>query len=261
MKISIYSICVAALLAASTSPAPASTATWNGTWKLDQAKSQMTGDTFTYSMNANGTIHYANGGTVSFDFACDGKDYAVIADFTTACKKINDTTYDGTDKQNGKVQSTWQRVISAGGKTMTITTKGTRPDGTAYTDVATYERVSGTSGLAGEWKNVKATSSAAASMTIAISGTTLTLAYPGYKQSVTAKLDGSEAPLTGPTVPAGVTMSFKPIGSQEIHQVTKFKGKVFSEDTLTISSDGTTITDVSSTPGQSGKQTYVYEKQ
>lgn len=262
MKASIYSISVAALLAVSTSPALASNASWNGTWKLDLAKSQMTGDTFTYSMNANGTIHYANGGTISFDFACDGKDYTVIADSTIACKKVSDTAYDFTNKQNGKVLSTDQDVISTNGKTITDTGKGTRPDGTTYTTVDTYERVSGTTGLVGEWKHVNAKSTGAASlMTIAMSGTTLTVRYPGYKSSVTAKLDGSDAPATGPTVPAGVTVSFKPLGSQKIYQVTKLKGKVFGEDMLTLSADGTTITDVSSTPGQSAKQTYVYEKQ
>lgn len=261
MKLSIYWICVAALLAASTTPALPSNAAWNGTWKLNQSKSQMTGDTFTYSMNANGTIRYSNGGTITYDFACDGKDYTVIANFTVACKKVSDTTYDFTNKQNGKVQSTDQQVISADGKTMTDTGTGTRPNGTTSTNVDKYERVSGTSGLAGEWKHVNVKSTAPSLMTISISGTTITQSNPTYKTSVTAKLDGSEAPLTGPTVPAGVTESFKPQGSRQIYWVTKYKGKLFSEDTLTLSADGTTITDVYSTPGQSAKQTYVYEKQ
>ena len=98
-------------------------------------------------------------------------------------------------------------------------------------------------------------------MTIAISGTTLTVHYPRAKSSVTAKLDGSDAPLTGPTVVAGLTVSYKLLGSRQIYSVTKINGKVVGEDTMTLSTDGTTITDVSSTPGQSGKQTYVYEKQ
>lgn len=259
---SIYRICVAALLVASTSPALASDAAWNGTWKLDRAKSQMTGDTFTYSMNANGTFRVTNG-TFTYDFACDGKDYTVIAaGNTTACKKVSDTTYDFTNKMNGKVLSTDQQVISANGKTMTDTAKGTRPDGTTYTSVDAYDRVSGTSGLIGEWKHVNADTAGPPSlMTISISGTTITQRSPGYKSGATAKLDGSEAPWTGPTIPAGVTVSFKPLSSRKLYSVTKFKGKVVGEDTMTLSADGTTITDVSSSPGQSAKQTYVYEKQ
>lgn len=258
---SIYRICVAALLVASTSPALAGNAAWNGTWKLDQAKSQMTGDTFTYTMNPNGTIRYSNGGTFTYNFACDGKDYPTIANYSTACKKVSDTTYDFTNMQHGKVQSTDQVVISADGKTMTDTGKGTRPDGTTSNSVDTYERVSGTSGLAGEWKHVNDKSSTAGFMMISISGTTLTQRNTAYKTSVTAKLDGSDATLTGPTVPAEVTVSFKPQGAREIYSVTKFKGKVIGEDTMTLSADGMTLTDVSTTPGQSAKQTYVYEKQ
>jgi hypothetical protein len=261
MKLSIYCICVAVLLAAWAPPALASNAAWNGTWKLNRTKSQMTGDTFTYSMNANGMIRYSNGGTFTYDFACDGKEYTTIANFSTVCKKVSDTAYDFTNKQNGKVQSTDQVVISNNGKAMTDTGKTTRPDGTTSTSVDTYERVSGTSGLAGEWKHLNVESTAPGLMTISISGTTLTQRNPAYKTSVTAKLDGSDAPLTGPTVPAEVTVSFKPLGSQQIYSVTKFKGNVIAEDTMTLSADGTTITDVSSTPGQSAKQTYVYEKQ
>lgn len=261
MKRSSYWICVAALLAASTSPALASNASWNGTWKLDRAKSQMTGDTFTYSMNANGTIRYSNGGALQYSFACDGKEYTVLPGYMIACKKVSDTAYDFTNKQNGKILSTDQQVISTNGKTMTDTAKGTRPDGTTYTTVDTYERVSGTSGLIGEWKHVNVKSTAAADlMTISISGTMLTLRFPAYKQSVMAKLDGSDAPVTGPTLAPGVTVSFKLLGPRQIYQVTKLKGKVVGEDTMTLSTDGT-ITDVSSTPGQSAKQTYVYEKQ
>ena len=179
----------------------------------------------------------------------------------TGDKKVSDTTYDFTNKQNGMVLSTDQEVISTDGKTMTDTTKGTRPDGTAYTTVDTYERVSGTSGLIGEWKHVNAQSTAAGIFTISISGTTLTQRGPAYKWSVTAKLDGSDAPVTGPTQPAGLTTSFKPLGSRQIYSVTKLGGKVIGEDTMTLSADGTTITDVSSSPGQSAKQTYVYLKQ
>jgi hypothetical protein len=261
VKLSIYTICVAALLATSTSPALASNAAWNGTWKLDVAKSQMTGDTFTYSMNANGTIRYSNGGPVTYDFACDGKDYTVVSGYTIACKKVSDTTYDFTNKLNGKVQSTDQQVISANGKTMTDTGKGTRPDGTTSTSVDTYDRVSGTSGLLGEWKHANAKSTAAGLMTLSISGDTLTQRNPTYKSSATAKLDGSDTPWTGPTVAAGVTVSYKLLGSRQIYSVTKLNGKVYSEDTMTLSTDGTTITDVSSSPGQSAKQTYVYVKQ
>ena len=95
----------AVLFAAAIAPALAGSSRWNGTWTLDKVKSQMTADTFTYSMNSNGTIRYTNGGTVQFNFACDGKDYTEVADYTTECKKISDSVYAGTNKQTGRVLS------------------------------------------------------------------------------------------------------------------------------------------------------------
>ena len=235
---------------------------WNGTWKLDQSKSQMTGDTFTYSVEPNGTYHFTNGSTLQFTFACDGKDYTVVSDYTTACKKVSDTTSAMTTRQNGKLISTSTQVISADGKTMTVTTNGTRPDGTAYTDVAVDRRISGDSGLAGEWKTAKSSSSVSGVMKISTSGDTMTLEYPGYKQTVTAKLDGTDTPFTGPRLPPGVTLSLKTQGPNEVMEVLKLNGKEWSKDLLTVSPDGQTLTDLSWTPGKDNeKQTYVYEKQ
>jgi hypothetical protein len=261
LKMSIYWICVAALLAASSSPALPNNASWNGTWKLDRAKSH-TGETFTYSMNANGTVRYSNGGPLHYIFACDGKDYTEMPGYTTACKKVSDTAYNGTDKQNGKVVETWQQVISSEGRTMSLTTKLTRPDGSPYTDVETYERVSGTSGLIGEWKHVHVKRTPADIMTISISGTTLTLRVPRYKSSITAKLDGSDATLTGPAGQPEATMSLKLLDSRQIYEVEKWNGKVIAEDTLTLSADGTRITDVMSFDWpRPVRRTYVFEKQ
>src|SRR6266849_2202506 len=48
---------------------------WVGTWKLDMAKSNFTGDTVTYSKTPAGLYHISDGSTVSYDFAVDGKEY------------------------------------------------------------------------------------------------------------------------------------------------------------------------------------------
>lgn len=252
--------CLAALIATSAVPALAGNGSWNGTWILNQAKSRLTGDTFTYSKNTNGTLHFS-GSAMEFNLACDGKDYSETANYTTACKKVSASVYDGTDKQNGKVLSRSQSVISPDGKTMTITSNGTRPDGTADAEVDTYERVSGTSGLVGEWKHVKSKSSAASALTIALSGNTITLNDPGYRRTVTARLDGKGAPMTGPTLPTGVTVAFRRLGPLQLAMTIAYEGKIVEEDTLTLSADAKTLTEVSWSPGQSSKQTSVYEKQ
>lgn len=261
MRNSFYYALAGLCLAALTAPAFASSP-WNGTWKLDEAKSQMAGGTFTYSMQPSGTYRFSDGSNLQFTFACDGKDYPVVADYSATCTKAGDQTYVFTSLKNGKLVSTSTQVISSDGKTMTDTTKGTRPDGTPFTDIEVDRRISGTTGLAGEWKSAKSSSSAPSVMKISVSANAMTLEFPGYKSTVTAKLDGTDAPATGPQVPPGVTMSLKSQGTNEVTSASKLNGKVYSYDLYTLSADGKTITDVSWLPGKPNeKQTYVYEKQ
>ena len=69
----IWSAC--ALLALVAGTAAAADSPWNGTWKLDAAKSHLTGQTFTYSKGPGEMLHYEDGSTASFDFGLDGKEY------------------------------------------------------------------------------------------------------------------------------------------------------------------------------------------
>src|SRR5262249_31472327 len=62
----------------------------------------------------------------------DGKDYPLtgsqIAN-TVSLKRIDARTTERTDKKDGKVVQTLTRVVSADGKTMTVTVKGTNAQG------------------------------------------------------------------------------------------------------------------------------------
>ena len=262
MKTLLRAACAALVISSVAAPALAADSPWNGTWKLNEAKSNFTGNTFTYSMNPNGTLHYSNGSNVSFNFACDGKDYPSVADRTISCTKADGATYDFTYKAAGKVLGTSVTVISSDGKSITDTYKATKPDGTSFTTTTTSARVSGTAGLAGEWKDTKSASTSASIMTIAVTGDSFHFAYPEWKQGATVKLDGTYAPFTGAQVPEGVTVSYKAVSPTQLNGGTKLNGKLWSEDTMTLSADGKTITDVSWSPGKPNeKTTAVYDKQ
>ena len=84
-------------IAAVTLPALAADNPWFGNWKLDPAKSHMTGDTFTYSKVAGGMDHYSNG-PISFDFTANGIDYPVMANATTAWVASGPNQWKETDK-------------------------------------------------------------------------------------------------------------------------------------------------------------------
>lgn len=257
MKNRLYCVCAALALAAV--PCFAAGSSWDGTWKMNVAKSKLTGDT--YTITAKGNMMTFSDGVVSFDFACDGKAYTIIADRTWTCTGSPAAGYDFVSKAGTNVLSKSHRTFSSDGMMMTIHGTEMRPDGTKpeYTDV--YKRQSGTSGLVGKWMNVKS-QGASGSMIIQTKGDWIKITSPEFKNSVEGKMDGSKLPLTGANVPPGVTQTIKPDGPNKLHYTVQYNGKVLNEGTQTLSADGKTMVDEEWAPGKMNeKATVVYERQ
>jgi hypothetical protein len=73
----------------------------------------------------------------------DGKDYPVTGDpnsDTRSVKKVDDHTLQLTAKKGGKVTLSGQIVVSADGKTRTVTTSGTDPEGKKFKNISVYDR-------------------------------------------------------------------------------------------------------------------------
>ncbi len=127
-----------------------------GTWKLNVAKSKYSPDpapksqSVTFAAAGQGvkvTVEgvAADGSKTAQSYTAnyDGKDAPLTGSATTdmvSLKRINATTVERTDKKGGKVVQTLTRVVSADGKTMTITTKGTNAQGKPVNNVAVYEK-------------------------------------------------------------------------------------------------------------------------
>lgn len=128
-----------------------------GTWKLNAAKStyspgpapkSMTiiytpgaGDTLTISVE----VVPATGAPQKWEMTAsyDGKDHPVTGNpdaDSISMKRVNETSGESTFKKGGKVMAVNTRVISADGKTLTITSKGTTADGKPRSDVAVYDK-------------------------------------------------------------------------------------------------------------------------
>jgi hypothetical protein len=73
----------------------------------------------------------------------DGKDSPLTgapnAD-TVSLKRIDARTTERTDKKGGKVTVTLTRVVAQDGKTMTVTVRGTNPQGQAVNNVLVFEK-------------------------------------------------------------------------------------------------------------------------
>jgi hypothetical protein len=233
-----------------------------GSWKFNPAKSQLTGDTFSFSTSAIG-LHYSDGAAVEYDFAVDGNDYPVIADRKVSWTKRGDNVWDSVMKDGkGVVLYKAHRVLSKDGKKLSISYKYFRPDGTTSEGSDEYVRVSGDKGLPGEWKNVQS-KQASDKMIISVpSPGKVTVEFPSYKQTATGPTDGTPIAVIGPTVPQGVFVAYTATGTSKMTFAITLNGKVFQQGERTVSSDGKTLTEVSWLPGkESEKEVDVYDRE
>jgi hypothetical protein len=126
-----------------------------GTWKLNEAKSK-----FSPGSPKNTTVVYAPAGDsvkVTVDGTdgdgksthnewtgkFDGKDYPLTGDpssDTRSYKRIDDRTLELTVKKGNKETATGRIVVSADGKTRTVTLSGTDAKGAKVTSTAMYDK-------------------------------------------------------------------------------------------------------------------------
>ena len=126
-----------------------------GTWKLDEAKSKISA-----GAPKNTTVVYeaagdsvkvtvdgidANGNPTHSEWTgkFDGKDYPVTGDLiadTRSYRRINTRTLALTSKKGGKVTLTGRIVVSADGRTRTVTTSATDSKGKKVRTTAVYDK-------------------------------------------------------------------------------------------------------------------------
>ena len=127
-----------------------------GTWKLNASKSTYTPGPVPKSatnkfepwedgMKATIDLEDGQGNKMHAEVAArfDGKDYPIkgspVAD-AVALKRVNDRHMEITWKKDGKVAMTGKSVISADGKTTTVTQTGKDPEGRAVNNTAIYDK-------------------------------------------------------------------------------------------------------------------------
>jgi hypothetical protein len=235
---------------------------WTGTWKLDAAKSHLTGQTFTYSKGPGDLLHYEDGSTASFDFGIDGKEYKAYSNRMISWTAAGTNAWDTVVKAEGKVRSKGHLELSADGKTLNTVFTGTKPDGSAFREEDTFTRVSGTDGLIGTWRTAKVVGpSGPQSFVISTPAHgVLRVEVPDMKGSVEGRTDGSDHPLMGG--PPGTTVSTKTLSPTKLRYVFKMNGKTDNMGEWAIASDGGSFTDTNWIPGRENeKTTAVYVKQ
>jgi hypothetical protein len=126
-----------------------------GTWKLNESKSKLApGATKNHTVvyqAAGDNVKVTVDGTDSdgkpthneWTGKFDGKDYPVTGDpnqDTRSYKKVNDRTLEMTAKKDGKVTVSGRIVVSADGKTRTVTVGGTDEEGKKFQSKVVYDK-------------------------------------------------------------------------------------------------------------------------
>ena len=126
-----------------------------GTWKLNEAKSKLapgaTKNTTVIYEAAGDDVKITVEGTDSegkplhneWTGKFDGKDYPVTGDPNSdarAYTKVDDHTLEFTVKKGDKVTTTGRVVVSADGKSRTVTTSGTDASGKKVSSTAVYDK-------------------------------------------------------------------------------------------------------------------------
>jgi hypothetical protein len=126
-----------------------------GSWKLNEAKSKFTRGTAKNTVvvyeavgdqvkvTVEGTDATGKPARNEWTGKFDGKDYPVTGDPTSdmrSYKKINDRILEFTVRKNHNVMVTGRVVVSADGKSRTVTTSGTTPKGKKFKNTAVYDK-------------------------------------------------------------------------------------------------------------------------
>lgn len=232
-----------------------------GTWKLNPAKSKFTGTTMKFERTSSGEIRWSGEGQ-TYTFKADGKEYPGPFGYLVAWKQIDEHTWETTNKLKGQLVSTGTSKLSPDAKTMTVTSRGTKPNGESFEDTSVYERTSGESGLLGTWKNKEVKISAPETMKITPAGDDgITWEFVDFKMTCNAKFDGKDYPWTGPTLPEGFTGVLKRTGPRSFGYTIKQNAKAAFTGKYTVSEDGRTLTEVGRPVAVNEPITAVYERQ
>ncbi len=235
---------------------------WNGTWKLNPAKSSYQGTVFTISISVDGEYRYDDGNSnSSFTLRCDGKDRPMGNGRTQVCVKSSATALDLTRKGNGVKTNAYHWELSADRKVLIATATAFGPSGSVNTSHMVASRISGFNDFAGQWRDISYLQRRA-EMTLRLDSQALHISYPNATLYIDLPFNGVETDVRGYLAPGGITYAVRRAGRREILSLTKRNGKVLTHGSLELSKDGRTITDSWWNPDRpADKGALVYEKQ
>lgn len=218
----------------------------DGTWKVDLKSVQFSTKPDVFVLQHG--MYDCKTCVPPISVKADGMDHAVTGHptyDTISIKIVDDNTIEETDKKAGRTVSVGKTVVSADGKIATVEfTDSGNPKGGPVTGKVILTRVAegpaGSHAISGSWRASKLGSFSDNALTITFKTEGDSLHMTNLTgESYTAKLDGTEAPVTGD--PGVTSVSVKRIGANTFEETLKRNGKPTSVAHITVSADGKTL--------------------
>jgi hypothetical protein len=183
---------------------------------------------------------------------------------TIEWKQIDASHFERKIFNEGKLQNIRRIQISSDGKTLTQVTESTLPSGKKEFAKVIYQRTSGgPQGLVGVWKPQSVKTSPPAEMRFEAAGTSGLKVTFETGVNYTFNLDNTPVVVNGTTVIAGTMIAVRSVDDHTLESTSTREGTVTGKTTLSISSDGKTLTTTSTAIGPDGNRepnVSVYEK-
>jgi hypothetical protein len=236
---------------------------FDGTWRIDPAKAKFDPKPFTV-YTSQGWYHCVSC-TPPFDVQADGQFHAVTGQpfDTVSVTLVDPHTMSIVSKKGDKTIEEDTATVSADGKITTLkSTTYPLNGGPAQKSSTTLKRVgvlpAGVHATSGNWVPLKFTDTEAdLSFTFKSDGDQFSMTDP-TGDSYTAKFDGNDYPYKSY---GANSVSLKRVDAHTIVETDKRDGKVMSEQKMTVSPDGKTMTIVAHIPQNDMTSTFIAMKQ
>ena len=255
MTFRLYAL-AASLLVASITPA-AGAPSYVGTWNVNVAKSQLSGDTVTLSRDSAGTMTF-DGQGFKYSFKPDGKEYPLPDGGTASWNQSAANIWNVAIKSAGRLLITYR--IAVEGETMTLAGKLTKPDGTVSDMTAAYKRTTAGSGLVGKWMSTEV-NPPFSRLEIAVAapdGVTITDDTGGV---FSGQFDGNVTPALGRLKGSKYSTTFRKAGANSFELNVSVDGKPMYREVYSVSAGSKTLT-IDGTPVNAPTEKYkvVFER-
>ena len=236
-------------------------ALFNGTWHFDMSKTKFSPKPFIF-YTSQGWFHCVSC-SFPYDVQADGQDHATADTSvdTYAVTLPDDHTIHIVGKKGGKVVADITGTLSKDGKTLDTKSIMTLASGAPATVDQSSKRLGtlpgGVHPTSGNWVGTKGSGNdTATTVTFKVDGDQLSMNDPAG-ESYTAKLDGTDATVTGSVGWDGV--SLKRVDDHTIEETDKFGGKITGQSKWTV--NGKSLTQVVTQQPSGLVSTYFATKQ